>query len=432
MKCDKILCDKRENGTTCSRSEITERGTKMNFVFISPNFPESFARFCVGLHDNGVNVLGIGDAPYDELSGELKYALTEYYKVDTLENYDQMLRAMGYFTFRYGKIDWVESNNEYWMEQDAALRTDFNISTGLKTDEIARFRSKSEMKKYYEKAGVPTARWHMVTDLPEGYEFVKKTGYPIIVKPDRGVGAEATWKIKSDDELEEFFKNKQAKPYIMEEFINGEVTTFDGVCDSESNVLFAASHIAVESIMDMVNEGRPCYYYVNKSIPDEVRDAGERTLRAFNVKSRFFHLEFFRLTEDKEGIGKRGDIVGLEVNMRPAGGYTPDMLNFSQGADCFRIWADMIAFDENRHPYGEEGMYCIYCGRKDDVPYVHTMEEIGSRFGEHNRMLTRMPDALAGAMGNQVCISTFETLEELDEYVRYAFAPVECSPITRW
>ena len=41
----------------------------MNFVFISPNFPTDFAQFCVGLKENGANVLGIGDAPYDELRG---------------------------------------------------------------------------------------------------------------------------------------------------------------------------------------------------------------------------------------------------------------------------------------------------------------------------------------------------------------------------
>ena len=405
----------------------------MNFVFISPNFPDAFSRFCSGLHDNGVNVLGIGDAPYEELNSELKNALTEYYKVDSLEDYDQMVRAMGYFTSRYGKMDWVESNNEYWMEQDAALRTDFNITTGLKSDEISRFRSKSEMKKYYAKAGVPTARWQMVTDLVDGHAFAEKTGYPIVVKPDRGVGAEATWKLMNKDDLEEFFRNKPESPYIMEEFIKGEITTFDGVCDSNSDVLFAASHVTVESIMDMVNEGRPCFYYVNKSVPESVRSAGVRTLKAFNVRSRFFHLEFFRLTEDREGVGKRGDIVGLEVNMRPAGGFTPDMLNFSQNADCFRIWADMIAFDENRHPYeSDNARYCIYCGRRDGIPYHYSLDDIGSRFAKNNRMLTRMPDALAGAMGNQVCIAAFDTIDEVEEFVEYAFSPIKCAPITRW
>ena len=85
----------------------------MNFVFISPNFPESYRWFCIRLRENGVNVLGVGDARYQELHPQLREALTEYYRVDSLQDYGQMIRALGYFTGRYGKIDWVESNNEY-------------------------------------------------------------------------------------------------------------------------------------------------------------------------------------------------------------------------------------------------------------------------------------------------------------------------------
>ena len=54
-------------------------------------------------------------------------------------------------------------------------------------------------------------------------------------------------------------------------------------------------------------------------------------MKSFGVKSRFVHFEFFRLTQDQEGMGRKGDVVALEVNMRPAGGYTPDMLDFSLG-----------------------------------------------------------------------------------------------------
>ena len=93
----------------------------MNFVFVSPQFPKTYWNFCDRLKHNGVNVLGIGDSGYDEIPDVLKERLTEYYRVDNMENYDEMLRAMGFFTFKYGKIDWVESNNEYWLEQDARL-----------------------------------------------------------------------------------------------------------------------------------------------------------------------------------------------------------------------------------------------------------------------------------------------------------------------
>ena len=180
----------------------------MNFVFISPHFPENYWNFCDRLRANGVNVLGIGDAPYETLPALLKSALTEYYRVDNMENYDEMLRAMGFFTFKYGKIDWVESNNEYWLEQDARLRTDFNITTGIKSAEIEKFKRKSVMKTYYQKAGIPTARWWVTVDVTEAQAFAKTVGWPVIAKPDNGVGASDTHKLSNDEELKTFLAYK--------------------------------------------------------------------------------------------------------------------------------------------------------------------------------------------------------------------------------
>ena len=82
-----------------------------NFIFISPNFPTNYWRFCRELKYNGLRVLGIGDQPYEELSGELWGSLDEYYKVSSLENYDEVYRAVAFFIHRYGRIDWLESNN---------------------------------------------------------------------------------------------------------------------------------------------------------------------------------------------------------------------------------------------------------------------------------------------------------------------------------
>ena len=65
----------------------------MNFIFISPNFPHTYWNFCDRLKRNGVNVLGIGDCPYDDLDPQLKACLTEYYKVGNMESYDEMYRV---------------------------------------------------------------------------------------------------------------------------------------------------------------------------------------------------------------------------------------------------------------------------------------------------------------------------------------------------
>ena len=148
----------------------------MNFVFVSPQFPTSYWNFCDRLKQRGVTVLGLSDAPYDSLPEQVKNSLTEYYRVDSMEDYDQMVRALGYFTHQYGKIDWLESNNEYWLTQDARLRTDFNITTGMKSDQVANVRRKSAMKAFYKKAGVPTARYHMVLLWRKVLRLRRKSG----------------------------------------------------------------------------------------------------------------------------------------------------------------------------------------------------------------------------------------------------------------
>ena len=392
----------------------------VNFVFVSPQFPKTYWNFCDRLKRNGVNVLGIGDTPYDEIPNELKACLTEYYRVDNMGNYDSMVRAMGYFTMRYGKIDWLESNNEYWLEQDAALRTDFNINTGAKNDFIDRIKFKSKMKESYIAARVPVARHHMVSDLAGAKAFVKEVGYPVIVKPENGCGAEATYKLKNDAELEAFYADLPAVQYIMEEFIDGTIVSFDGVADSNCVPLFYTSNVFPIPMIDIVNSMEDLSYWTQKNVPETLRDMGFRTIKAFGAKSRFFHCEFFRLNTGKKGLGEKGDYVALEVNMRPAGGYTPDLINYANSVDCYQIWADMVCYDEVRHQNLDGPHYfCVYAGRRDCHTYKHSHEEIMEKYGSAMRMCDRIPDVLSLDLGNQMYVINVDTEEERDEFIHF-------------
>lgn len=98
----------------------------MNFVFLSPHFPENYYLFSIHLNELVVNVLGLVDEPPDLLKPELRVTLTDYFQVHDMHNNDQLLRACGYFTHRYGKLGRIDSFNEYWLESEASLRTDFN------------------------------------------------------------------------------------------------------------------------------------------------------------------------------------------------------------------------------------------------------------------------------------------------------------------
>ena len=403
--------------------DYEEEGMIMrNFIFISPHFPTNYENFCVQLHENGVNVFGIGDTPYENLTDSLKAALTEYYKVDSMEDYDQMYRAVAFLCYKHGSMDGLESNNEYWLEQDARLRTDFNIP-GMKTADMEHVKYKSKMKPYYAKAGIPTARYHLVTDLTESLAFVEKVGYPIIVKPDNGVGATTTYKLKSEDELRAFHEEDfHGVQFIMEEFVPGEIYSYDAIMNSKGEPIFETGNHTPISIMDSVNNHDDSVFYIEKHIADDVRAAGRAAVKSFGVKSRFVHFEFFRLTEDHDYLGKKGKIIGLEVNYRPSGGFTPDMINYACSTDVYKDWADMVAFDRLTKEEYPDKYYCVSAGCRKEKHYLHSYEEVMAAYKDDIMMTTELPEVLASAMGDRLYLARFAEKEAMDAFISYVFA----------
>ena len=151
------------------------------------------------------------------------------------------------------------------------------------------------------------------------------------------------------------------------------------------------------------------------AVPEDTRAAGRAAVKSFGVKSRFVHFEFFRMTEDQASMGKKGQLVALEVNMRPCGGFTPDMINFARSTNVYKIWADMIAFGGTDMPVGEH-YYCPFAGRRDGKNFVYSHEQIMQKYQKNMRMVDRIPEALSGAMGNQMYVATFSTREEMEQF----------------
>ena len=389
-----------------------------NVVFISPNFPTNYWQFCRELKKNGMNVLGIGDQPYEELNPELKENLHEYYKVSNLENYDEVYRGVAFLIFKYGPIDWLESNNEYWLERDARLRTAFHITSGFQEEDIPRIKYKSKMKEYYRNVGISTARYYLVEDREGCLEFIDKVGYPVVVKPDNGVGASQTYKLSSDEELDDFLQKKTpGVSYIMEEFVYAEVNSYDAIIDSHGEPLFETGNVTPMSIMDIVNNQDNSIYYILKELPSDTCQAGRATVKSFGVKSRFVHFEFFRLLRDQKGLGTKGSIIALEVNMRPCGGFTPDMIDFAHSTNVYKIWADMVAFDKTEIESGPHA-YCAYAGRRDGKKFLLNDSQVAEKYGNRLKMNQRIPEVLAGAMGNQMFVALFDTKEEMDLFYK--------------
>ncbi|MBM7636867.1 ATP-grasp domain-containing protein [Streptococcus saliviloxodontae] len=388
----------------------------LNFVMISPHFPTNFETFAHRLYESGINTLGIADTPYEELSEGLRSHLTEYYRVDNMEDYDQVYRAVAYFAHKYGRIDRVESHNEYWLELDAKLRTDFNVF-GYKNEDMLSIKTKRQMKEIFRQTGLKVADGDVFHSREEARRLVAKLAFPVVIKPNSGVGASDTYKITSDEELEDFFTYQtDGVEYIMEEFIDGDIVTFDGLTDHDGNIVFYSSLEYSDAVLNMVTADSDMFYYVPREISPKLVELGKQCVSAFNVKERFFHFEFFRVKKTKE-------LMALEVNCRPPGGLTIDMWDYANDFDIFKEYANIVKDNsfkaEITHPYN-----VVYMSRKANQNYVHSLDDIREAFGDRLISIQTVPGVFAKIMGEHGILARTPSMAEMRELVQFAQAKV--------
>jgi D-alanine-D-alanine ligase and related ATP-grasp enzymes len=389
-----------------------------NFIFISPHFPDTYWKFCLALKNKGFNVLGVGDAPYDQIPNECKFALTEYYCCSNMDNYENESRAIKYFKDKYGEIEWLESMNEYWLEKDAQLRTDFDVKFGIRANEIKKYKLKSDEKKYFQAANANVADWILVKDKEDTDKikaFINKVGLPVFCKPNVGVGSQFTFKIEKIEDIETFFLKKHNCDYICEEFIDGQIVSFDGITNSKADVIFCDEHVFMPSVAFIVEKGLDDMYYCRPNVEKDLEDLGRKVVKSFNVKNRFFHIEFFRTFKDTH-FGPKGTLVALEANMRCPGGYSSDLINFANSVSCYNIYADSCAYDENREDLNQEKFYACAPSRRYAFNYFHTEEEILLKYRNFICMYGDYPKVLRDDLGDRYYFAKFSTLSEVNEF----------------
>ncbi len=364
----------------------------MNYVFISPSFPDNFKYFVNRLNSYGINVFGIASDSFDNLDSDLRDHLSDYYRVNDLENYEEVYRGVAYFAYRFGKIDYIESHNEHWMQLDAQLRTDFNVD-GIKNDWIMRIKKKSEMKKIFESLKLPHDDGSRFETLDEANKLLKKYKYPVCVKPDIGVGAAFTYRLNSNKELESFFESKPDKTFIMEPFNEGDIITYDGLLDKEGKIIFENSLVYSHPVIDIVNDNLDMFYYSDIKISKDLRVMSQKILDVYQLNTRFFHFEFFK--------SKEGKLSLLEVNMRPPGGKTMDMFNFANDFDFYDAYARLVAGLDVSIPKKKTYSVC-HVGLKtaNDEKRQLNYDQIKEQFNDLIVYEGSMADILSPALGN--------------------------------
>jgi hypothetical protein len=168
--------------------------------------------------------------------------------------------------------------------------------------------------------------------------------------------------------------------------------------------------------METVNQNRHIHYYSLREIPAELEALGRRCVRAFGVRERFFHIEFFRTSS--------GQYVALEVNIRPPGGFTTDMFNYACDVDIYRTWAELLVHGSADLQYDRK-YHCCYASRKNLHRYLHTHEDILNRYGDFIVQAAAVPGVFSSALGDMGYMYRAETLDQIQTITEYiqALAP---------
>ena len=382
----------------------------MNYLLVSPNFPISQEFFAKELKEKGINVLGVGSESYDALSQTLKDNLVEYFRVNDLEDYEEVFRAVAFLTYKHGKIDRIESNNEYWLELDARLREDFNVY-GVKPKQLEFTKYKSKMKTMFKEAGARVAKGYAANNKEELNGIPKKLELPLIAKPDNGVGSANTYKLLTQRDVEEFINEWNEKvSYFFEEFVeNGVLCTYDGLINQHGVIVFETSFIYTQPTLDLVNNGLDYANIIEPNIDPKLKELGQRIVYKFGMRERFFHIELFRLPD--------GEYIALEYNNRIAGGTCIDLYNYSYNISLYEIYADVVL--DNRVPEISTNKYTIALSRRNKYNYMYSLDEIRTKYLHKLRMIFYVPEVFSTAMGDIIIIISVDNKNQINEVMDY-------------
>jgi hypothetical protein len=362
----------------------------MEFLYLSPEFPPNYANFVLKLGELDVNVWGIGEADFYFMPEKLRSALKWYARANLnsiaeVENALEQLLKVKASLGTSPHFDIVESHNEQWLQLEGIINHKLGIA-GIQPENLNRLKKKSIMKKLFKEIGLPVARGERIRDFNHGLRLARDLGYPLILKPDEGVGASGIHKVINETQLKTLLSEINGD-YLLEEFVDAQIVTYDGLVDANGSILFENSLIYGDGVLDYVL-GKDTFFYVSRHIPDRLSQIGRRLTKLFDIRRKFFHFEFFRVD---------GDYMPIEINCRPPGGAILDMMNYSVDDDLYAAYACMIAKGEAAVS-NEKKYFCCYLGRRDKN-YVHSHLDILAEFNHCLVEYSENPPIFQKAMG---------------------------------
>jgi len=324
----------------------------VHVVFIAPRFLENTNRYVKAFAElDGVTLSVVSQDPATSIPPALRPRIAAHYGVSDVLGGAELTVAVRAIARSVGPVDRLAGALEELQLPMAATREAVGIE-GIGPEVARNFRDKDRMKEVLRAHGVPVATSVLARSPGELTAFVDRVGFPIIVKPQAGLGARATHRVESAADLAalagEGVLPSPERPLQIEEFVRArehtcETVTVRGVPVWRSGTRYFPSPLeALET---------PWVQYC-VLLPREDDDPTWTRFHPTNAAalaalfgpqagtaagSALTHMEWF-LRED-------GSCLVNEVGARPPGVHIMPLMGLAHDTDMIADWAALMAFD---------------------------------------------------------------------------------------
>lgn len=356
-----------------------------NVIFVAPFPTEVTMRFVRAVRRlDDVRLLGVvAKAP---TGGDARVYHDMVRVTDPLSSQD-ISEAVEILRRRHGQPHRIVGILENIMVQLAEARARFDVP-GTRPEVANLFRDKARMKDALRAAGLPVARHKLLARAEDAHAFAAEVGFPMILKPPSGMGAKATFRVSSMDNLISAMRGMSvsaANPVLAEEMLRGQEYSFETITIDGKPRTSSISEYLPTCLEVLENPWIQwaCVLARETTGPafDDARAMGFKAITALGLDTGVTHMEWFRRHDGSLAIG--------EIAQRPPGANISRMTGLAHDVDLYRGWARAVVDGELDAPWNRK--YAVGCaflrgmgrGRVAKVTGTHeTYEAVGKWVAE--------------------------------------------------
>ena len=355
----------------------------VNVVFVEPFFPPTQRHFVRALAEVGANVIGVGESPTEMLDEQLKSWMSHYHQVPTVVDVGILTDAIRWIQDRLW-VDRLETTIEAHTMSVAQVRENCTIpGTSVHTAWLCR--DKPSMKGALRAAGVPTAASMAADSAEQVLAFADAVGYPLILKPRSGAGAQDTTRVDNSAELATAlgaFGGQGTRSIAVEEFVEGHEGFYDTLSVDGRPELDFVSHY-FPNVLDAMRTRWISPQFISTNRVDtegdyvQLREMGQRVNEALGIGTTATHMEWF--------FGPKG-LRFSEIGCRPPGVGAWDLYSAGNDIDVYREWANAIVHGHVAARPSRRFATGIVALRPDNdgqITGYSGVDEVQSRSGEY-------------------------------------------------